>query len=43
MKIFIAGIFRMVDGKIGEEWTEYSQLLLLTQLGLLPTRQQEGH
>ena len=27
-------IFRIVDGKIKEEWTEYSQLLLLQQLGL---------
>lgn len=27
-------IFRISDGKIKEEWTEYSQLLLLQQLGL---------
>ena len=27
-------IFRIADGKIKEEWTEYSQLLLLQQLGL---------
>ncbi len=27
-------VFRIVDGKIKEEWTEYSQLLLLKQLGL---------
>lgn len=27
-------IFRIVDGKIKEEWTEFSQLLLLQQLGL---------
>jgi predicted ester cyclase len=27
-------IFRIVDGRIKEEWTEYSQLLLLQQLGL---------
>ena len=29
-------IFRIVDGKIKEEWTEYSQLLVLQQLGLIP-------
>ena len=29
-------IFRIVDGKIKEEWTEFSQLLVLRQLGLLP-------
>jgi predicted ester cyclase len=27
-------IFRIVDGKIKEEWTEFSQLLVLQQLGL---------
>lgn len=27
-------IFRIADGKIKEEWTEFSQLLLLQQLGL---------
>jgi predicted ester cyclase len=32
-------IFRIVDGKIKEEWTEYSQLLILRQLGLYPGRQ----
>ena len=31
-------IFRLVDGRIKEEWTEYSQLLLLRQLGLYPPR-----
>jgi predicted ester cyclase len=31
-------IFRVVDGKIEEEWTEYSGLLILQQLGLYPTR-----
>ena len=29
-------IFRIVDGKIKEEWTEFSQLLVLQQLGLIP-------
>jgi predicted ester cyclase len=29
-------IFRIVDGKIEEEWTEFSQLLVLRQLGLVP-------
>jgi predicted ester cyclase len=33
-------IFRVVDGKIKEEWTEYSQLLLLQQLGLYPSQHQ---
>ena len=28
-------IFRVSDGKIKEEWTEYSQLLLMQQLGLI--------
>jgi predicted ester cyclase len=28
-------IFRVEDGKIKEEWTEYSQLLLMQQLGLM--------
>ena len=28
-------IFRIVDGKIKEEWTEFSQLPLLQQLGLV--------
>jgi steroid delta-isomerase-like uncharacterized protein len=32
-------IFRIVDGKIEEEWTEYSQMLILRQLGLYPARQ----
>ena len=32
-------IFRVVDGKIKEEWTEFSQLLVLRQLGLFPERQ----
>lgn len=32
-------IFRVVDGKIKEEWTETSQLLILRQLGLFPGRQ----
>jgi predicted ester cyclase len=32
-------IFRVVNGKIQEEWTEYSGLLILRQLGLFPTRQ----
>lgn len=36
-------IFRVVDGKIKEEWTETSQLLILRQLGLFPPRQQESH
>ena len=31
-------IFRVVDGKIKEEWTETSQLLILRQLGLFPGR-----
>jgi predicted ester cyclase len=31
-------IFRVVDGKIEEEWTEYSGLLILEQLGLYPGR-----
>ncbi len=31
-------IFRVVDGKIEEEWTEYSGLLILQQLGLYPGR-----
>jgi predicted ester cyclase len=31
-------IFRVVDGKIEEEWTEYSGLLILQQLGLYPAR-----
>jgi predicted ester cyclase len=29
-------IFRIVDGKIEEEWTEFSQLLVMHQLGLVP-------
>ena len=29
-------IFRVVDGRIKEEWTETSQLLILRQLGLFP-------
>lgn len=29
-------IFRVVDGRIKEEWTEFSQLLVLQQLGLAP-------
>ena len=33
-------IFRVVDGKIKEEWTEYSQLLLLRQLGLMQAASQ---
>ena len=32
-------IFRVVDGRIKEEWTEYSGLLILQQLGLMPARQ----
>ncbi|HXZ40447.1 MAG TPA: ester cyclase [Terriglobales bacterium] len=32
-------IFRVVDGKIKEEWTEYSQMLILRQLGLFLVRQ----
>jgi predicted ester cyclase len=33
-------VFRLVDGKIVEEWTEFSQLLVLRQLGLAPGRPQ---
>lgn len=29
-------VFRLADGKVKEEWTEFSQLLVLRQLGLLP-------
>lgn len=29
-------VFRVADGQIREEWTEFSQLLILRQLGLLP-------
>ena len=32
-------VFRVVDGRLKEEWTEFSQLLVLRQLGLLPGRQ----
>jgi predicted ester cyclase len=32
-------VFRIVDGKLKEEWTEFSQLLVMRQLGLLPGRQ----
>jgi predicted ester cyclase len=32
-------IFRLADGKIKEEWTEYSGVLILQQLGLMPSRQ----
>jgi steroid delta-isomerase-like uncharacterized protein len=32
-------VFRLADGKMKEEWTEFSQLLILRQLGLLPGRQ----
>jgi len=32
-------IFRVVNGRIKEEWTETSQLLILRQLGLFPERQ----
>jgi predicted ester cyclase len=32
-------VFRVVDGRIEEEWTEFSQLLILRQMGLLPGRQ----
>src|ERR1700733_7205105 len=31
-------VFRVVDGRIKEEWTETSQLLILRQLGLFPGR-----
>jgi predicted ester cyclase len=31
-------VFRVVDGRMKEEWTEFSQLLVLRQLGLLPVR-----
>jgi predicted ester cyclase len=31
-------IFRIVDGRIKEEWTETSQLVILRQLGLFPGR-----
>jgi predicted ester cyclase len=31
-------IFRVVDGRIKEEWTETSELLILRQLGLFPGR-----
>lgn len=31
-------MFRVVDGRIKEEWTEYSGLLILQQLGLMPAR-----
>jgi predicted ester cyclase len=31
-------IFHVVDGKIQEEWTEYSGLLILRQLGLFPAQ-----
>jgi predicted ester cyclase len=31
-------IFRVVDGRIKEEWTEYSGVLILQQLGLMPGR-----
>jgi len=29
-------VFRLVDGRVREEWTEFSQLLVLRQLGLFP-------
>jgi predicted ester cyclase len=29
-------VFRVVGGKVKEEWTEFSQLLVLRQLGLFP-------
>jgi predicted ester cyclase len=32
-------LFRIEDGKIKEEWTEYSGVLILQQLGLMPARQ----
>jgi predicted ester cyclase len=32
-------IFRVADGRVKEEWTEYSQLLILRQLGLFPAQQ----
>jgi steroid delta-isomerase-like uncharacterized protein len=31
-------VFRVADGRIKEEWTEFSQLQVLRQLGLLPER-----
>jgi predicted ester cyclase len=31
-------IFRIANGKIKEEWTEYSGVLILQQLGLMPVR-----
>jgi predicted ester cyclase len=31
-------IFRVEDGRIKEEWTESSQLVILRQLGLFPGR-----
>jgi len=31
-------IFRLADGTIKEEWTEYSGVLILQQLGLMPGR-----
>jgi predicted ester cyclase len=31
-------IFRIVDGKIKEEWTSFDQMDLLMQLGLMPAR-----
>ena len=33
-------IFRIANGKIVEEWTEYNMLGLLRQLGLAPAREQ---
>jgi steroid delta-isomerase-like uncharacterized protein len=32
-------IWRIVNGKITEEWSEFDQLPIMKQLGLLPTRQ----
>jgi len=32
-------VFRVADGRVTEEWTEYSQVLILRQLGLFPAQQ----
>src|SRR5262252_6108963 len=36
-------IWRIVDGKIKEEWSAFDELLMMQQLGLLPANSQPTH
>jgi hypothetical protein len=35
-------IWRIVDGKIKEEWSAFDQLSMMKQLGLLPNQETSG-